>query len=240
MMKKIFYGCCVATAALLLLSSCRADKVKKNEKEKEEKEQQEQQAGVKELTIDAARLGFAFVNFETGKVITDLNKDNAKNQTDWDFGVSRFYFKTNSGTSGIGKGGAFRTPTEETKDIKLHEYNKIPSENDWKIDEDGEFESTKGSGMTPGTFATTGLNFALTTVFKNPKNYAAGGSENVTSFGIYTYLYGMPPSKFPPRMEKCIFFVRCANGKIAKCRLDYAGDKHPYHFKLTYIYPVEG
>lgn len=213
-----------AAAALLLFIAPACRKAKVDEKKKEEGEKGQT------IEVDASKYNvFACVNFATGKVET-MTPEDAKNSAAWDLAVSTFFFKTNSGDSGLGNGGAYLTKTEETKDIKLEDYKILPTEEQWVLDKESLWQSTPNNGMDYGEFSMTGINPALTSQFENVKNYFF---SKVIHFGLFTR-YDMPPKE---RMEEAIFFVRCADGKVAKCRVAYANKA--YNYKITYIYDVK-
>ena len=90
-----------------------------------------------------------------------------------------------------------------------------------------------------GTFTRTGLNMALSTSYKNSQQFFNG----YTQLGVAAFIPGMPPKAI---VDESIFFVRCANGKVAMCRLRNGqkaqGQSNSFSsikYKLDYIYPVE-
>lgn len=223
-----------AAAALLLFiaPACRKAKVEEDNKKNQ------RNAGESVIEdIDATHRGtFACINLATGEV-KQMKPEDAKNSKEWDLAVSTFFFKTNSGDSGPGNGGAFLTKTEETKDLKLEDYKTLPTEEQWVIDKEGLWNSKAAPKDAPmedryGEFSETGVNPELTAQYKNVRKYFF---SEITHYGLFTPKPGMPPDF---RMEEGIFFVRCADGKIAKCRIDYSGSI-AYHYKLTYIYDVK-
>ena len=217
-----FSFCVVAALLLFLAPACRKAKVTTEQNKNKEE-------GTT-IEVDASKYGtFACINFATGEV-KDMTHGDAKNVTSWDLAVSTFFFKTNSGASGPGKGGAFLTKTEETKDIKLEDYKTLPTEEQWVVDAESVWQSTPNNGMAYGEFTETGISPVLTSQFENQKDYFF---SKVKHFGLFTY-YNMPPKE---RLEEAIFFVRCADGKVARCRVNYA-DK-AYHYKISYIYDVK-
>ena len=89
----------ISLMALMLMSSCQSDDVV-NETEKDTT-----------LTITTTDSTWTYINISQGKVvgtgsIQDRQSDAAwHDRTDWDIAICGDKIRTNSGTSGIGKGG---------------------------------------------------------------------------------------------------------------------------------------
>ena len=107
-MKKYFLG--LAVAALSLgLASC----------DKKDEPKNPQQGQVKTVVIDASDYTkYVYFSFEEGKVVSTTAWDDEahKSQTNWDLGLHRYDFRTNSGLSGKGQGGAVETSSENIND----------------------------------------------------------------------------------------------------------------------------
>ena len=257
MTKKVFYVL-MALCISVLGFSCRKKKVDDNI-EREKKNQKELEAhDVKTLELEVTKFGaWLWINFEKGSAVNSgMTVDQAVESDAWDLGVNRVYFKTNGGKSGKGKGAAFHTDPlikekadqkdvrkgeERTEGVKLWMYKKRPAESDWVADTEEYYNNKpyEGEGMNYGSFEKTGLNLALSTTYNNPQEFFGGYKR----LGIAGFVPGMPPKAL---VDESIFFVRCANGKVAMCRLRNGqkaqGQSNSFSsikYKLDYIYPVE-
>ena len=255
MTKKVIYVLLALSISVLGLS-CRKKKVDDNIKKQKEKQSELEAHGGKTIELEVSKFGaWLWINFEKGVAVNaGMTVDQAVESDAWDLGVNRVYFKTNGGKSGKEKGAAFHTDYETIKDekkarsgeertdkIKLWEYKKRPTAGDW-VEDAEEFYNNKPieKGMGYGTFIKTGLNMALSTTYKNPQKFFEGG---YTQLGVAAFIPGMPPKAI---VDESIFFVRCANGKVAMCRLrngqEGLGQANSFtsiKYKLDYIYPVE-
>lgn len=229
MLRRIGIPFALAAALLILVTpACRKQKVENEKKRK-------LNAGEWQIEkIDATRKDlFACVNFATGEVEM-MTAEDSKHSREWDLAISTFYFKTNSGMSGPGKGGAFLTKTEDTRKVKLADYKSIPTDEQWVIDEEGIWNSKAGRDrMDYGKFSETGINHLFTSQYKNNKEYLFSDPIHV---GLVTSIKEAMPPTF--RIEEAIFFVRCADGKIAKCRIAPSGEV-TFQYQITYIYDVK-
>lgn len=259
MTKKVIYVLLALSISVLGLS-CRKKKVDDNIKKQKEKQRELEAHDVKTIELEVTKFGaWLWINFEKGVAVNaGMTVDQAVESDAWDLGVSRVYFKTNGGKSGKGKGAAFHTDPEKlqgdesvrigkerTDKINLWEYKVRPSASDWVEDIEEFYHSKnkeKGAPMGEyGTFTKTGLNMALSTSYKNPQQFLDGYNQ----LGLAAFKPGM---SMPPKIivDESIFFVRCANGKVAMCRLrngqEAPGQTNSFSsikYKLDYIYPVE-
>lgn len=257
-MTKRFFYVLMALSICVLASSCRNKKVDDNIREEEKKQKQLAEHDVKTLEIETTKFGaWLWINFEKGQAVqAGMTPEQAMTSSEWDLGINRVYFKTNGGKSGSGQGAAYHTDPlvkedpkadgvrkgeERTDKTNLWEYKKRPTDKDWVVDAEEYYNSKPGENMQYGTFEKTGLNMQLSTTYINSQNYILGGYKQ---FGISGFVPGMPP-KAP--VDPSIFFVRCANGKIAICRLRNGqevkgtqnGSQTGIKYKLDFIYPVE-
>jgi len=256
MTKKICYVL-MALGICVLASSCRNKKVDDNIREEEKKQKQLAEHDVKTLEIETTKFGaWLWINFEKGQAVqAGMTPEQAMTSSEWDLGINRVYFKTNGGKSGSGQGAAYHTDPlviedpktdgvrkgeERTDKANLWEYTKRPTEKDWMVDEEEYYNNKPNTGgMGYGSFEKTGLNMALSTTYNDPQKFFSG----IKRFGISGFVPGMPPAA---PVDPSIFFVRCANGKIAICRLrsgqEVKGVKNNFSsikYKLDFIYPVE-
>jgi len=67
---------------------------------------------VKLISTSTAANEWEYFSFEKGDFVT-VDKENAAKDATWDIAFQRFYIRTNSGTSGDGKGGAIDTEKKE-------------------------------------------------------------------------------------------------------------------------------
>lgn len=61
---------------------------------------------LKEFFSDSYASGWQYFSFAKGDFV-NLTAEQAESSLDWDIAFNRYYVKTNSGTSGKGKGGLF-------------------------------------------------------------------------------------------------------------------------------------
>ena len=254
MIKSIVYVL-LALSVGVLGFACRKKKVEDNIKKRENAQRELEAHEVKTLDIDVSAFGtWLWVNFEKGATVNSaMTPEEALNSDAWDLGLNRVYFKTNGGKSGQGKGAAYHTDPEKkdknkstrlgkerTDKLKLWEYRERPAADAWVVDSEEFYNSAPiASGMGYGTFVKTGLNMALSTTYINPQEFFSGYSQ----LGVAAFVPGMPPKAI---VDESIFFVRCANGKVAMCRLrngqEAQGQPNKFSsikYKLDYIYPIE-
>lgn len=67
-------------------------------------------------------LSWHYFSFKEGEFV-EVDLEKANENLSWDIAFQRFYVKTNSGTSGLGKGGAIDTKKEDFNEVK-----EVPSE----------------------------------------------------------------------------------------------------------------
>lgn len=85
----------------------------------------EEEVTVKTISFESKEiddLNWHYFSFKEGEFVkVDLEK--ANENLSWDIAFQRFYVKTNSGTSGLGKGGAI-----DTKQVDFDNVSEVPSE----------------------------------------------------------------------------------------------------------------
>ena len=208
-MKKTILLSLVALMTLLLCASCKSDK-------------DEPKPATKKIVVDASDYTkWVYINFAKGEVVsvsapeTDLS---------WDLGLHRYDFKTNGGTSGKGKGAAFRTTQKD-----LMGNIPTPKDSDWTLDREGlllmKFGVNK-EGKHDIEYKKQSANFLLTS---EPK----GDGRGYLNKGIIS-MSGMPPKV---TVDSSVFLVRSATGQIVFVRvLDYQNaTKQGGHITLEYI-----
>ena len=151
-MKKYFLG--LAVAALSLgLASC----------DKKDEPKNPQQGQVKTVVIDASDYTkYVYFSFEEGKVVSTTAWDDEahKSQTNWDLGLHRYDFRTNSGLSGKGQGGAVETSSENIND-KI----TIPAADQFEVDKSQRqlVEFSHGADGAKTRYEDISANLVLTT-----------------------------------------------------------------------------
>ena len=58
-----------------------------------------------------------YFSLSEGKILEGINESNRKDNTKWDLAFYRYNIRTNSGLSGVGKGGALDTKATELADV---------------------------------------------------------------------------------------------------------------------------
>lgn len=235
------YTLLLALASLsLATSSCSKDK------------SNEPQVSAHTVTIDASAYDkFVYFSFEEGKVVatTAWNDADIRTKTNWDLGLHRYEFRTNSGESGAGQGGAYETNTTD-----INAPVAIPAANAFQID------THKQKLLAGFVVGASGHSFDYQDAFINPTlsaqiTYGAqpASDQTVTKTGAITqYLRGHGSgSQAGPQVELSgkVYLVRTASGKFAKVKVtgyrkavtDAAQGGRPAtgHITFEYVYPVQ-
>lgn len=111
-MKKLNFNLCLMLLAslVLLFSSCNDDDNKGDG--------QEVDPSIRTRTFESADYasGWKYFSFTKGSFV-ELTAQQAQNSLDWDVAFNRYYVKTNSGTSGKGKGGCIDSRKEKFAEV---------------------------------------------------------------------------------------------------------------------------
>lgn len=164
---------------------------------------------------------WVYFSFETGKTVEGITEGTYKGRTDWDIAFSSFYFRTNSGKSGSGKGGALMTDKEKLSDVTT------APESGYTVDED---MIARGYRKGPTQHNTT-ANIALSGEYKEtPSGFTVGQAIK---------FQGPPPSY---RVNDKIFVIRTAQGKYAKVKfISFANSEGKMGFvTFRYVYQNNG
>lgn len=166
-----------------------------------------------------------FFSFVTGDTIgsytvevadgTEVINETWKNRTDWDIAFHATDFRTNSGTSGVGNGGAIRIDSTATA-VSSFENLTTPPESGYVVDAVSSTTTIFGMTGMPPLMGTTSVN-------EQAKGWAtfgmSGGSVKPTALAIKT-----------------------ANGSYAKLLLKefYNAEENPGYITFDYVYPLNG
>ena len=149
-----------------------------------------------------------------------------KNSDAWDIAFHRFDIRLNCGESGKGKGAAVFSGVNE-----MEKATKVPTEG-WVTDAIGTItiKFSMGGGSHDSNHEQTGYNHLITGK-KTERGDMSGGWLDYD-------LGNMPPSV---RLSGKVFFVKCADGKIARIQFtdckDKTGRKNGF-ISFTYDYNV--
>ena len=163
----------------------------------------------KEVTIDAVSNNgeWKYFSFTTGK---EVEVKDPMTDTNWDIAFRRYYVKTNSGSSGKGKGGAFLATSDD-----FFAVAKAPTT--------GYTEDTlsKVESYNHKTKNVSTIEIDLNTVI-------TGGMKGVNLTGYVTYDPGRrSQGKSPYEMTKRVYIIKTADGsKYVKIQFkDYLNEK---------------
>lgn len=211
---------------------------------------------VKTVTIDASEYEkYVYFSFEKGEVIatTAWNDESFQNRSDWDLGLHRYEFRTNSGLSGKAQGGAFETEeTDITKPIA------IPAKDAFVVDAKRYQLVENDHKAGKFNYQEIPVNLVLSA---NIKYTFQGGSpvprEEIVKPGAITRYMGGGGSAGHggsgggPRdvLSGKVYLVRTAKGDFAKIKItDYKGvvvdpnqgtKTKPGFVVFEYVYPVK-
>ena len=152
---------------------------------------------------------WAYFNLREGKVVTVTNPET---DLTWDIAFHRYDFRTNSGASGKGQGGAAETAFAEVTD-----RGSLPEASAFTQDEIGTIVSymSGGHGDDNGIqYAQTGVNYLLTT--KTDEN------GKIVHQGAIA-MKGMPPTY---EYSGKVYAVRCADGSHALVKVTNYKNAH--------------
>ena len=238
-MKKYFLG--LAVAALSLgLASC----------DKKDEPKNPQQGQVKTVVIDASDYTkYVYFSFEEGKVVSTTAWDDEahKSQTNWDLGLHRYDFRTNSGLSGKGQGGAVETSSENIND-KI----TIPAADQFEVDKSQRqlVEFSHGADGARTRYEDISANLVLTTTQQITMQDGRPVYKIIKKGAITLDMGGHGSGGGPSTtLSSKVYLVRTASGKFAKVKVTgYStpvkgkdGSVKPVsgHITLQYVYPVQ-
>ena len=216
-MKKIIFSALCALPLIVSLTSCGKKKDEPNQPSTPE-------AVTKTVTIDASKYEtWQYFSFSKGEVV---NVTDYKNDLNWDMALHRYDVRLNCGESGKGKGAAVFSGVTE-----MEKATKVPTEG-WVTDAIGTItiKFSMGGGSHDSNHEQTGYNHLITGK-KTERGDMSGGWLDYD-------LGNMPPSV---RLSGKVFFVKCADGKIARIQFtdckDKTGRKNGF-ISFTYDYNV--
>lgn len=239
----------LALASFALLSSCS----KENSEPQQPTPAPTPASEVKTITIDASAYDkYVYFSFEKGDVVATEAWDDAaiRSSQDWDLGLHRYEFRTNSGKSGSGQGGAFET---ENTDIKTGV--SIPASDAFEADTREQLQlvvfNQGGASGHSFDYKVASLNPVLSAQI----NYGANPAINQTvvkTGAITQYMRGhgggeqSGPSVV---LSGKVYIVRTASGKFAKIKVTASrkavadptqgGRPQTGHITFEYVYPIQ-
>ena len=171
----------------------------------------------KEATVDASTSGtWKYFSFEKGAEVTVTDPEN---DLTWDIAFQRYYIKTNSGTSGNGNGGVFKTDSKDISTVK-----QAPT-----------------SGYTADKKETVQLGYPPVNTELSYNSIISGGMKSVNGYVAYDpALAGQ--GKSPYTVNKWVYVVKTAKGEYVKLQVvDYLDAKNKGgHPKFKYVLSSDG
>lgn len=172
----------------------------------------------KEATVDASASGiWKYFSFEKG---TEVMVTDPKNDLTWDIAFQRYYIKTNSGVSGNGNGGVFKTDSKELSALK-----QAPTTGYTADDK----KETVQLGYPP---VDTELSY---------NSIISGGMKSVNGYVAYDPALAAQ-GKSPYTVNKWVYVVKTAKGEYVKLQIvDYLDAKNKGgHPKFKYVLSSDG
>lgn len=158
---------------------------------------------------------WVYYSFESGKEIQGVNEENRAGRLDWDVAFNRYNnIRTNSGTSGKGKGGARDMGKVAFKSVKV-----APT--------DGYIVDQKDSIM-----------YGLGTLLQGGQAEMGPSTLNEVLKGAIVFS-GPPPTY---TMSEHVFVIKTANGKYVKMQVEGFHDKEGKsgYVAFRYVYQPDG
>jgi len=171
----------------------------------------------KEATVDASASGtWKYFSFEKGAEVTVTDPEN---DLTWDIAFQRFYIKTNSGTSGNGNGGVFKTDSKDISTVK-----QAPT-----------------SGYTADKKETVQLGYPPVNTELSYNSIISGGMKSVNGYVAYDPALAAQ-GKSPYTVNKWVYVVKTAKGEYVKLQVvDYLDAKNKGgHPKFKYVLSSDG
>ena len=172
----------------------------------------------KEATVDASASGtWKYFSFEKG---TEVTVTDPENDLTWDIAFQRYYIKTNSGVSGNGNGGVFKTDSKEFSALK-----QAPTTGYTADDK----KETVQLGYPP---VNTELSY---------NSIISGGMKSVNGYVAYDPALAAQ-GKSPYTVNKWVYVVKTAKGEYVKLQVvDYLDAKNKGgHPKFKYVLSSDG
>lgn len=172
----------------------------------------------KEATVDASASGtWKYFSFEKGAEVTVTDPEN---DLTWDIAFQRYYIKTNSGVSGKGNGGVFKTDSKELSALK-----QAPTTGYTADDK----KETVQLGYPP---VDTELSY---------NSIISGGMKSVNGYVAYDPALAAQ-GKSPYTVNKWVYVVKTAKGEYVKLQVvDYLDAKNKGgHPKFKYVLSSDG
>ena len=172
----------------------------------------------KEATVDASTSGtWKYFSFEKGAEVTVTDPEN---DLTWDIAFQRYYIKTNSGVSGNGNGGVFKTDSKELSALK-----QAPTTGYTADDK----KETVQLGYPP---VDTELSY---------NSIISGGMKSVNGYVAYDPALAAQ-GKSPYTVNKWVYVVKTAKGEYVKLQVvDYLDAKNKGgHPKFKYVLSSDG
>ena len=157
---------------------------------------------------------WVYFNLRTGEIFNkyqvggDIKEGQQKNRTDWDLAFCGYVMRTNSGTSGIGKGGAADLGYGEYK--KWESVSQLPADLDFVVDDTTSVYVTMSQNDWNKYLIANGLDFNSNPWF-DPNN---GPAKTLTSANPVLYSamsFSGPPPVYTPSFHT--YVVRTADGE---------------------------
>ena len=230
----------VAVTLALGMSACRGNK--------NDTPQPNPEPAVRSVVIDAtAYPSYAYFSFEQGKVIKTVAHDDQAIRDDksWDLGFHRYEFRTNSGESGKGQGGAAEAGTADLKARVT-----IPTGDKFEVDRKVGQLFVFDHGQ-PMNYEESAANLVLTTIRKftaipnSPMPRIEIIREGAITQDMSKHGQGGAPLV---TLSNKVYIVRTATGKYAKVKIvshnepkdNGRGAKTPTTgmIRMDYIYPI--
>lgn len=165
-----------------------------------------------------------YFSFATGKEVGGVTESNYQERSDWDIAFNSFFFRTNSGKSGKGKGGALKTDKQNLADVK-----EAPTTG-YGIDEDYVALGYNGKVIEHKTTANVVLS-GISKIQLQPRVDIRLGEA--------IRFQGPPPTYTP---NENVFIIRTADGKYAKVKfVSYSNaEGRPGYISFKYVYQADG
>ncbi|MDO4790781.1 MAG: HmuY family protein [Porphyromonas sp.] len=165
-----------------------------------------------------------YFSFATGKEVEGVTESNYQESLNWDIAFNSFFFRTNSGKSGKGKGGALKTEQQNLADVK-----EAPTTG-YDIDKEYVALGYNGQVLEHNTTANVVLS-GISKIQLQPRVDIQLG-EAIKFQG--------PPPTYRPNDK--VFIIRTAEGKYAKVKfISYSNaEGRPGYISFKYVYQANG
>lgn len=209
---------------------------------------------VKTFTIDATKNNqYLYFSFEKGNLVATTKWDDTDipNRTDWDLAFHKYEFRTNSGLSGKGQGGAYETSVTDIKAPIV-----LPAANAFGTDTDKQLQLVDANHATRTfTYQELPINHVLSATIEYTQTPGSPApSQKVTKPGALTFYFERvhnPNGTLPAYvLNNKVYIIRTGTGKFAKFKVtgyqaivtDATSGKTETktgHITFEYVYPVQ-